>query len=656
MALSYRWTKDASEEVFLDGRGVIRISQDLDAALRRFRHASALRWIWVDAICINQQDNAEKSIQIPLMLHIYRDASRVMIWLGNRDEDADLLRHIKLLVRDAKACAEELDSSLALGEAGAKETLITSLCLSLSQLGRLAWFTRRWILQELALNANAVLCCGQTELPWPQLATVLGHSEENNGRSRSRRQKRSLLLRLSEDSDSRRIQLLWDLWWYTTISPTQRSQYWYEPSALHKRDIAALMSAYSDFECSDGRDKIAALLGLSRDTQGPTAFRVDYGDSTEQTYVKFAGAMVRTGHMAWLLCQNFQRGRERGGRATILPSWVPDWRFAMAVPPLDSRLIYWRGPASSIKASTNIHGVHLLTTVSWKFELVLPESIDPQSKFVPVTDSAPFFEILWKSSPFPEETSLKERVALVMVDLWPRIVARLAEDAKTSRKMIWYRLLLQVMLTLTCGISRPARLFDRFESYPTFGEEDVNDPEEVRRYVTYLLQDHLCLYQSQERDNSMVLANCLIFCQQASDCPNTYSICGMGYVPAPFYDQVVVGDKVLWAQLGAFGIDEYVDEAEDLQWSRYIVREQALAPEGFIDSAADRLENMAQPSSHRINNPGSNSKLVSPWVYEFVAPCQAFNPFSLFPWADLRFTTWLPSDSELSLEVCLWIR
>lgn len=93
VALSYTCGQpNFSEDLLLDGNGILKITSNLAAALLHFRYSSALRWIQVDAICINQQDNAEKTMQIPLMGGIYRGASRVLVWLGDRAQDMDLLR------------------------------------------------------------------------------------------------------------------------------------------------------------------------------------------------------------------------------------------------------------------------------------------------------------------------------------------------------------------------------------------------------------------------------------------------------------------------------------------------------------------------------------------------------------------------------------
>jgi hypothetical protein len=50
-----------------------------------------VRVLWLDAICINQEDNAEKSIQVPLMRQIYQQASQVCVYLGEA-KDLDMLQ------------------------------------------------------------------------------------------------------------------------------------------------------------------------------------------------------------------------------------------------------------------------------------------------------------------------------------------------------------------------------------------------------------------------------------------------------------------------------------------------------------------------------------------------------------------------------------
>jgi hypothetical protein len=47
------------------------------------------RLLGADAVCINQQDNDEKALQVPLMSRIYRQAQQVIVWLGDDETDSE---------------------------------------------------------------------------------------------------------------------------------------------------------------------------------------------------------------------------------------------------------------------------------------------------------------------------------------------------------------------------------------------------------------------------------------------------------------------------------------------------------------------------------------------------------------------------------------
>ncbi|KAF3038859.1 hypothetical protein E8E12_008434 [Didymella heteroderae] len=65
-ALSYVWGPEddpSHVEVNLQARtGKVRITQNLDIALRHLRYKETTRYLWIDALCINQANNAEKSV------------------------------------------------------------------------------------------------------------------------------------------------------------------------------------------------------------------------------------------------------------------------------------------------------------------------------------------------------------------------------------------------------------------------------------------------------------------------------------------------------------------------------------------------------------------------------------------------------------------
>jgi hypothetical protein len=88
-ALSYVWgSEDKPQTIFVNERE-LGVTQNLFAALHRLRNRQFSRIIWADAICINQTDIREKEHQIGFMAVVYAKASRVLVWLGESDDDSD---------------------------------------------------------------------------------------------------------------------------------------------------------------------------------------------------------------------------------------------------------------------------------------------------------------------------------------------------------------------------------------------------------------------------------------------------------------------------------------------------------------------------------------------------------------------------------------
>jgi hypothetical protein len=78
-AISYYWgTHAGAIEIQCDGRPFM-ITKELAAAFKKFRREDSNRLLWVDAICINQNDTKEKNCQVPLMRTIYEKAIAVQV-------------------------------------------------------------------------------------------------------------------------------------------------------------------------------------------------------------------------------------------------------------------------------------------------------------------------------------------------------------------------------------------------------------------------------------------------------------------------------------------------------------------------------------------------------------------------------------------------
>lgn len=96
-ALSYVWGDVTNPDVMLCDNHLIPITRSLAGALRSLRalqrpadRPALYRWIWVDAVCIDQQNIEEKTQQISILGQIYRQSRRCFYLVGrgvydNRD-------------------------------------------------------------------------------------------------------------------------------------------------------------------------------------------------------------------------------------------------------------------------------------------------------------------------------------------------------------------------------------------------------------------------------------------------------------------------------------------------------------------------------------------------------------------------------------------
>lgn len=81
-ALSYVWGHEGGRVgIQVDGCA-FAVTNNLYGFLKSYRHATQPSILWVDAICINQNDILERNSQIGLMKRLYEGAEFVLVWLG----------------------------------------------------------------------------------------------------------------------------------------------------------------------------------------------------------------------------------------------------------------------------------------------------------------------------------------------------------------------------------------------------------------------------------------------------------------------------------------------------------------------------------------------------------------------------------------------
>ncbi|PKK45416.1 hypothetical protein CI102_11945 [Trichoderma harzianum] len=314
-AISYVWgTSDRLFELLCDG-AILPLTQSIRDALVRVRLPNRPRRLWADQICINQDDIAERSQQVKLMNAVYKNASKVLVWLG-RDVDgvaADAVRMVHYLdgvFKDDKAHEKfKVDH---------EENLVMQSperWKPLSKLTKLPWFHRIWIVQEIGTTAPATLYWGDTEMDWDMLSFVAGILNERYHHLRTR-------------------------FFIGTSNIRYLHKRFVEPDVeydqFHNRgNFAYELHRARHLLAQDPRDHVYAFLGhfsLGKGSEELQSLVVDYSKSIEEVYFDVAVRGLRGANDLVMLAAthhsrpNGKRRAPGNEQEVDLPSWVPDWR------------------------------------------------------------------------------------------------------------------------------------------------------------------------------------------------------------------------------------------------------------------------------------------------------------------------------------------
>ena len=158
-ALSYTWGNPTPTHVITCNGSAFPVGTNLFLALVHLRLEDRPRVLWIDAICINQNDVAERNKQIGHMYTIYESATRVVVWLGLHGEDSELAmqspKYLKHPENRQAIIRHDHDPECVQN--------LKRLILSLESLFQRPWFFRSLIRQEIAVAKRVVVKCGSDE-------------------------------------------------------------------------------------------------------------------------------------------------------------------------------------------------------------------------------------------------------------------------------------------------------------------------------------------------------------------------------------------------------------------------------------------------------------------------------------------------------------
>jgi len=249
------------------------------------------------------------------MRDIFSKARIVRAWLGPADEHtARGIRFLQAAVKEAVRSNNELSAKLITWiNKSISSGVSNSGWASLSAILQRPWWTRVWVLQEVAVANQVWVVCGNKGTNLKDFvaiedvifATIIHRT--NGAASISAFDERAERQAMVSVGNA-----------FSTLYEFSNAIVKMEPSP----EFYTYLQKFRRFQSTDPRDKIYALLGVTPNRARPeiSAFSPDYGIESSELYTKVASYYLHEQNMLEILhdCQGPNAMQE-------LPSWAPDW-------------------------------------------------------------------------------------------------------------------------------------------------------------------------------------------------------------------------------------------------------------------------------------------------------------------------------------------
>jgi hypothetical protein len=277
--------------------------------------------VWIDAICIDQDDLQEKGRQVAMMDLIFRRAAVVQVWLGPSDDStAVAISSIRAIVEERlrRGDVEWLANfATKMGTHVLKEYIgrpLPNECewSALLRVFSSEWFTRLWVVQEVVLAQKAICHYGSFNTSFEHVILTAYWVEST----------RRGLQHISAEEDAGRRGMY------------NAAQIYSLGRGLPPRRLVDLLKLCPRFQTTDLRDKVFSLLGMSDVWTASRQDRMldpDYTESIETIYKNGTRAALKEDNSLRLLqdAQALVRSEETPETKEVLqlPSWVPRFHF-----------------------------------------------------------------------------------------------------------------------------------------------------------------------------------------------------------------------------------------------------------------------------------------------------------------------------------------
>ena len=273
---------------------VVNVLPNLAQALRHLRLPSEARTLWIDYLCINQESVLDRNTQVARMNHIYQSASRVIVWLGLED------RECNQALSELHGLAANVHLS-AIYSPSHEETRSRIRPL-VSLLGR-NWFSRVWVVQEVALAQEGVVQLGKRTAPWEWFVKA------------ARKYRDHLTCCAAVISPFNDVKETDE---FLALKNSLADVLALDGKVLQKLSLHTALRLFYVRQATDPRDKVYGLLGLL--TPERRLVDADYALSAEDVYEMTAFKIIQdSGDLAVLMDIDEYVGDVASA------SWAPDW-------------------------------------------------------------------------------------------------------------------------------------------------------------------------------------------------------------------------------------------------------------------------------------------------------------------------------------------
>lgn len=304
-AISYAWGDIDTKVDSICNDAILQITPNLRDCLHRLRYRTGSRWLWADAACIDQDNKDEQGHQVSHIRRIYEEATRVVVWLGEgEDEQAEQAIELateiavascnreNFAIEDLKARDHICNMTLRVSQSDLLSASKRSLA-ALAWLFKRAWFSRLWVFQEVNCGRDVIMISGAREVLWDFVALAANYVRARPELAR-------------DDAFSGG--------YYENACIMRRRYLHAQSSVLH------MFNSTKNFVTSDPLDRIYALMATPPFMKMDPPLEVDYRKTKRQLYEELAARCIHDDHDLGVLGYSLD-----GAEDADFPSWVPDW-------------------------------------------------------------------------------------------------------------------------------------------------------------------------------------------------------------------------------------------------------------------------------------------------------------------------------------------